>query len=177
MKNTFLLIIALVIIGGALIFVFTAQDARESEPRENDGQNGVVETPTSTPTGNDTDTEIPADIREHIESKADLIRVDVPEPYATVTSPLTVTGVARGNWYFEATFPIDVVDWNGLIIGQGFAEATDDWMTTEFVPFEGTVTFEIPEDTPFHRGTLIIRKSNASGLPEHDDALEIPIRF
>lgn len=121
--------------------------------------------------------EVSEDIQAHINSKADLIVVDDPAVYAPIASPVTVTGSARGYWYFEASFPIVVVDWNGLIIGEGYATAQGDWMTEEFVPFEGTITFDLPEDTPYKRGTIIFKKSNASGLPEHDDALEIPVHF
>jgi hypothetical protein len=121
--------------------------------------------------------EIPEDLEAHINLKADLIVVQEPEPFAVVSSPLTVTGEARGNWYFEASFPITIVDWDGRIIGEGYATAQDEWMTTEFVPFLGTIEFEIPQDTPYRRGTIIFRKDNPSGLPEHDDALEIPVTF
>src|SRR5680860_1906637 len=34
--------------------------------------------------------------------KTDLIRLSTPRPNQTISSPLTLTGQARGNWYFEA---------------------------------------------------------------------------
>lgn len=107
----------------------------------------------------------------------DLIVIDSPKRNQEVSSPITVSGKARGSWYFEATFPIVVVDWDGLIIGEGYATAQSDWMTTEFVPFTASITYTLPSSTPYKRGSLIIQKSNASGLPEHDDAREIPILF
>lgn len=109
--------------------------------------------------------------------KDELIRVSNPTINATVDSPISVTGEARGYWFFEGSFPLVVVDWNGLIIGQGYATADGEWMTEDFVPFIGTVNFDLPEDTPYKRGALILRKDNPSGLPEFDDALEIPILF
>jgi hypothetical protein len=109
--------------------------------------------------------------------KMDLIQITSPRPGETVSSPLIITGKARGNWYFEASFPITVVDWNGLIIGQGHAEAQGEWMTTEFVPFKATVTFNVPTSTPYRRGSLILQKDNPSGLSQNDDALEIPVLF
>lgn len=105
----------------------------------------------------------------------DMIIIDSPTPGQTVSSPITVTGKARGNWFFEASFPIGVTNWDGLIIGQGIATAQGDWMTTEFVPFTATITYTLPEGTPYNRGTLILKKDNPSGLPENDDAREIPI--
>ena len=107
----------------------------------------------------------------------DLIVIDSPKANETVHSPIMVTGRARGGWYFEATFPIVVVDWDGRIIGEGYATAEGDWMTNDFVPFTATVTYTLPPDTPYKRGALILQKSNPSGLPEHDDAREIPILF
>lgn len=105
----------------------------------------------------------------------ELIRLETPLPEAVVMSPLTITGQARGYWYFEASFPVVLTDWDGRIIAEGYAEAQDDWMTEEFVPFKATLTFEQPSYG--ERGMLILRKDNPSGLPEHDDALEVPVRF
>jgi len=92
-----------------------------------------------------------------------------------VTSPLTLTGIARGYWFFEASFPVVLTDWDGLIIAEGYATAGSEWMTTDFVPFEATLSFTKPSYG--ERGTLILKRDNPSGLPENDAALEIPIRF
>jgi len=76
-----------------------------------------------------------------------------------------------------------LTDWDGRIIAQWYATAQDEWMTTDFVPFEGELEFSNPsfpgaEEGHFsRRGFLIFQKDNPSGLPEHDDALEIPIWF
>ena len=103
------------------------------------------------------------------------IRVTTPTPHAEITSPLLITGEARGPWFFEASFPVVLTDWDGLIITQGFATAQDDWMTEDFVPFTVTLEFEKPDYGK--NGTLILQKDNPSGLPENDDALEIPVVF
>lgn len=110
-------------------------------------------------------------------SKNELIRVDSPSVNQVIKNPITVTGEARGYWFFEASFPIDVVDWDGRIIGSGLATANGDWMTEDFVSFTGTVSYDLPSDTPYLRGAIILKKDNPSGLPEHDDAIEIPIQF
>lgn len=107
--------------------------------------------------------------------KGDLIRLAQPTANGTVESPLTIQGEARGYWFFEATFPIVLTDLDGLIIAEGYAQAQGDWMTESFVPFAAVIDFETPAYG--ERGSLILHKANASGLPEHDDALEIPIRF
>ena len=107
--------------------------------------------------------------------KAHLIVLDNPRPNQTISSPLTVTGQARGYWFFEASFPVVLVDWDDRILAQGIATAKDEWMTEEFVPFEATLTFTADPDAYSNRGALILQKDNPSGLPQNDDALEIPV--
>lgn len=115
--------------------------------------------------------------------KEDLIRVENIQANDKISSPLTIKGQARGIWFFEASFPIVLTDWDGRIITEGYATAKNEWMTDDFVPFEGTLEFEnsvflgAGENHFSRRGYLILRKDNPSGLPEHDDALEIPILF
>lgn len=125
--------------------------------------------------------EVPADIKAHIESKSDLIKVTSPIPYGVVTGQMIITGEARGYWYFEASFPIFLTNWDGLIIAEGYATALDNWMTEEFVPYTANLTFTNPYnvgDPDFmQKGTLILKKDNPSALPENDDALEIPVTF
>lgn len=115
------------------------------------------------------------------QDNSDMITLMSPLSDAIITSPLTITGQARGGWFFEATFPILLTNWNGLIIAEGFATATGEWMTNEFVPFTASLNFISPykpTDADFmKRGTLILKNNNASGLPEHDRAIEIPVRF
>ncbi len=109
--------------------------------------------------------------------KSALIRISTPRPNQTISSPLVITGEARGNWYFEASFPVVLVDWDGRIIAQGIAQAKSDWMTTDFVPFEATLTFTVDKNAYSNKGSLILKKDNPSGLPQNDDALEIPIVY
>ena len=107
--------------------------------------------------------------------KADKIRVVVPQPGMTVTSPLISMGDARGTWYFEASFPVELRDADGNVIAGHYATAEGEWMTEDFVPF--TSTLEFPPQPPGAVGVLVLKKDNPSGLPEHDDELRIPVRF
>jgi hypothetical protein len=115
----------------------------------------------------------PADAA-HIESKRGLIIVSEPQPLALIASPLTIRGQARGTWYFEASFPVRIVDAAGNVLGRHFVTAQGEWMTENFVPFEGVLEFAAPQT---RTGTLILEKDNPSGLPENADELRIPIRF
>ena len=107
-------------------------------------------------------------------SKGDLIAVEAPLPNALVASPLAVSGRARGFWYFEASFPVRILDARGNELGVVPAQAQGEWMTVEYVPFSASLTFSAPET---ETGTLVFEKDNPSGLPEHADELRIPIRF
>jgi hypothetical protein len=108
--------------------------------------------------------------------KQNLIRVTNITPNQKIVSPLTITGEARGYWYFEASFPVRLEDANGndVPLTPSYAMAQGEWMTEDFVPFSSTHTFSAP-GTP--TGTLILQKDNPSGLPENDDFLEIPVNF
>lgn len=103
-----------------------------------------------------------------------LIRITSPVVGDTVTSPLVVTGSARGNWYFEASFPLQVLDANGREIGVGYATAQGEWMTEEFVPFTGTIEFAT---STTETGTVVFHKDNPSGMRQYDDKREVSVRF
>ena len=124
---------------------------------------------------------VPADIQAAIDAKADNIIIEQPKPLAVVSSPLMISGKARGNWFFEASAPVVLTDWDGKIVAEGVIHADGEWMTTEFVPFSGQLIFVSPykdgDQAALKRGTLIFKKDNPSGLPENDKSLEIPIAF
>jgi eight-cysteine-cluster-containing protein len=113
------------------------------------------------------------DIGNELE-KIDLIRTSEPRPGSSVTSPLTIRGEARGSWFFEASFPVKLFDDKGKEIFSSYVMTSAEWMTNDFVPFEKVFEFE---DVSSGTGTLVLYKDNPSGLPEHDDKLEIPIKF
>ncbi|HXK37353.1 MAG TPA: Gmad2 immunoglobulin-like domain-containing protein [Candidatus Paceibacterota bacterium] len=106
----------------------------------------------------------------------DMVQLDEPLPGAVVSSPMTVRGRARGNWFFEASFPVVLTDWDGRILAAVPAQAQGEWMTTDWVPFEVVVVFEA-DTSVSSRGALILKKDNPSGLPENDDSREITVFF
>ena len=110
----------------------------------------------------------------NILEKSDRIRLTTPIPNQGVTSPMEIKGETRGSWFFEASFPVVLLDNTGQEIVRGIATAEEEWMTTEFVPFRATLTFDKPLSAA---GTLRLERDNPSGLPENADALIIPVRF
>lgn len=112
-----------------------------------------------------------------IDDKSGLIRVNSPKPNEIIKSPLVVTGEARGSWFFEASFPVILTDWDGKMVAQGVAQAQSDWMTADFVPYEAKLIFTVSPSVYNRKGTLILKKDNPSGLPANDASLEIPVFF
>jgi hypothetical protein len=110
-----------------------------------------------------------------ISDKGVELYLTTPKQGSILTSPLVISGEAPGTWFFEASFPVVLVDWDGLIISEGYVTAKDDWMTEDLVSFEGDLEFETP--TMGKSGTLILRKDNPSDLPQNDDAAEVLIFF
>ncbi len=102
---------------------------------------------------------------------SDNIVVDLPSPGAVTGKTFTVLGKARGPWYFEASFPITVLNEKGEIIAGSIATAKSEWMTTDFVPFEAIIT--IPESY-IGKAVLVLKKDNPSGLPEKDASISFP---
>lgn len=103
-----------------------------------------------------------------------MITVTSPTPHSEVTSPITVTGEAMGSWFFEASFPIKIVDEEGNTLGTGFAMTSDDWMTEDFISFAGEITFDANGKT---KGKIIFMRDNPSGLPANNDSFELPVSF
>lgn len=104
----------------------------------------------------------------------DLLVISSPAKNAKISSPFEIKGKARGSWFFEGQFPFELVDEKGKIIAQGSAKAEGEWMTQEFVPFSAEVEFDAGSS---EKGSLILRRSNASGLPENDKAYRLPVYF
>lgn len=108
------------------------------------------------------------------EEVSDII-VNTPVRNATVNNPLLISGKARGFWFFEASFPVFLVNMNGNILGEGVAQAQGDWMTSDFVSFETTMTFTTDPEVTGEEGMLVLQKNNPSGLHENDAVLRIPV--
>jgi hypothetical protein len=125
-------------------------------------------TPTTTPI---TPVETPK--ATYINASADKIVVTSPLPGATVGNTFSITGRARGGWYFEASFPIQVLSATSTLLKEMPVQAQGDWMTANFVPF-ATTTIAVPA---WYKGpaTLVLKNDNPSGLPENDASISIPI--
>lgn len=100
------------------------------------------------------------------------IRIDTPKPGESVPRTFTVSGAARGGWYFEANFPIAVYTKNGELLLESPVQAQGEWMTSDYVPF--TVDLTIP-GTYTGPALVVLRNDNPSGMPEQARAARLPI--
>jgi hypothetical protein len=108
----------------------------------------------------------------YFNASADLIKVELPFPGAVTGKQFSVIGQARGQWFFEASFPIELQNTQGQTLTTAIAQAKTDWMTTDFVPFKADLV--VPENY-IGPATLILKKDNPSGLPEHEASIAFPI--
>jgi hypothetical protein len=102
------------------------------------------------------------------------IVVDSPLTNEFMTSPWVVEGRAKGPWFFEAIFPVRLLNGEGEEIARTSAQAQSDWQTSTFVPFKAEIEFDRVTTAT---GTLILEKSNSSGLVENDLKIEIPVHL
>lgn len=103
---------------------------------------------------------------------SDDIVVTLPFPGAVTGKTFSVIGKARGPWFFEASFPVRVLDMDGNQIAVAVAAADGEWMTTEFVDF--TVDLTVPS-TYTGAATLVLENDNPSGEPENAKSVSFPI--
>lgn len=108
----------------------------------------------------------------YVHSSADTIVVTAPAPGTTVGKIITVTGKARGPWFFEASFPIEIRNASNVVIATGVAQTQSNWMTTAFVPFTASVPITNGYQGP---ATLVLKKDNPSGEPQNDASMIVPI--
>jgi hypothetical protein len=102
------------------------------------------------------------------------ILVSSPKRNERIRSPLKIEGQARGFWFFEAQFTAELFDANDNFLGKAILTAKDDWMTENFVLFEGELNFPRPSTS---LGNLKFLSANPSGLAENQRVFEVPIQL
>lgn len=85
---------------------------------------------------------------------------------------LSYRGELKGARFFEGNIGIAILDANKKVLKQDHAISTTDWMTAGPVSFEGNIDFT---GLPAGMGYFEIKNDNASGLPEKDKSILIPI--
>lgn len=101
-----------------------------------------------------------------------LITVGSPLPNTNVGQSFPITGEARGTWFFEASFPIELRDNNNNLLTTIVAQAQGEWMTENFVPFSANIVVPNAYTGP---ATLVLKKDNPSGEPAYDASISFPV--
>ncbi|MCA9387356.1 hypothetical protein KC669_04955 [Candidatus Dojkabacteria bacterium] len=103
---------------------------------------------------------------------AELVLIE-PSDISRTKCPINIKGqMENKGWFFEATFPLKLVDSNGEIVEQTFATATSEWTTEGFVDFDATINCAVNNLSGYK---LILMADNAADLPELDDSITIEL--
>lgn len=108
---------------------------------------------------------------------SDLVTLSSVSQWDVISSPLLLTGTAPGNWFFEGTSPIMIVNRDWLIVWEWFITALSDWMTTDSIAYSGSINFIRDPLTPYPSWHIILRRDNPSWEVINDAYIEIPILF
>lgn len=103
------------------------------------------------------------------------VTLATPQPGARIGARLRVAGEAPGYWFFEAVLPVELLAEDGRKLIDSYVEAQGEWMTSGPVRFDKT--FAVPSVPQPTAATLLLRRNNASGLPEHDAEHRVAIRL
>jgi len=90
-----------------------------------------------------------------------------------VSNPIKIEGKAKGFWFFEGSFPIQLVDTNENILASTVGKAQGDWMTDDFVKFTANIEYKKASSTKY--GFIVLNKDNPSGNPDFDQSVFIPV--
>jgi len=102
------------------------------------------------------------------------VTISSPDLSKGIKSPLILKGQIDPSWVFEASFPIELFDNQGMSLFSGTASAPN-WTESNSNSVEFTATIKFSTTAP--SGILKIKNDSPSGLPENDKAFEIPVIF
>ena len=151
--NSVLLLILIVLVSGAIYIMLQNKETYLNvfQPSPSPGERGIKD--------------------GILGNKDDLVSFSIL-PYTKVHGILSYRGVIKGGYFFEGNILIGVTNMNKKIILQSNAMATTEWTTAGPVSFEGNIDFSgLPKGSAY----LQIHNDNASGLPENDKFILIPI--
>ena len=101
----------------------------------------------------------------------DLVAFSV-SPGDKVSGILSFSGTVKNAYFFEANIGVNILDENKKLLKAGHGTATTEWMTSEPVSFSGSIDLT---GLPPGAGYIQIANDNASGLPENDKFIYIPV--
>jgi hypothetical protein len=114
-----------------------------------------------------------AGIEENKAESSNKIIVINPKNGDMVSGTLLLSGKAPGNWFFEGSFPVKIIDEKNQEIVKGIAESYGEWMKEGMVPFHAELKIPVSSGS----GWLVLQKDNPSGQKELDEEMKMPIEF
>lgn len=130
---------------------------------------------------NNTVTSVPSPLPSPTAAQCTALRLDSPQVNEEVSSPLSVTVTVDNRnkdcrWtVFEAQAgTLQLLDEDKTVIGKGVLTTSDDWMTSEPVTYNGTITFDrAPTGKKLE---LQVIEENPSGKPD-SQILTFPLTY
>ena len=96
-------------------------------------------------------------------SSTEIVYIANPGHNSSISTPLTVTGAARGYWYSSTgTFPVILANANGVIIAKGTAQALTTTATNDLVTYTANLIYSFQPSNS--QGTLIIKSGGAKDM-------------
>jgi len=93
-------------------------------------------------------------------------------PGQEVSGEIVATGTISGGYFFEANVLVNILDKDKNLLRAGNGTAKTDWMTSGPVGFDTVLDFS---GLKKGQAYIEIHNDNASGLPENDKSILIPI--
>jgi len=103
-------------------------------------------------------------------SAAEYATVEAPAANAHVASPLTVSGAAPENWFYQEEFDAVLLGDDGTVYAQSPAHARTDWNGQGPKPFAAQLAFTVSAETP----ATILLQEQAMG-EDQEDPLQVRI--
>lgn len=175
-------VLALIVLAGLVVGVYVWRERDVNQLREQTAQQSsdIVKLQNENATlRSGAQTNQPDDARSsmmYTSQKGVTVRVYVPLAHSKLVSPVAVLGQVPGNWSYEASFPMKLIDGNGKVIAQGAGQLLGDWMTDQLVPFSGKLTYS-SSGVMHGDGSLVLQKDNPSGLAAKDDSVSVPVKL
>jgi hypothetical protein len=103
------------------------------------------------------------------------ITLDNLSPVDPIYSPFVLRGEARGGYFENQRFPVELQDQNGNVISRGTAVTTISTTTDEYIPF--TVSLNFPDQPSNTAGQLNFLKADSTGDPARNYVYSVGVRF
>ena len=97
-----------------------------------------------------------------------------PLKNSSISNPIAIIGKIPGDWSFEASFPIKLLNQNSQQIASTQGHLLGEWTTTSLVPFSAEITFS---GSYSGLASIVLQKDNPSGLANNDDSITIQVYF